>query len=103
MTRSELERFFLDFCEEYRLPKPTLNAFVCDLEVDALWSRQRLIVELDGYAFHRTRAAFERDHARDTALQQAGYRVLRVTDRRLGEEAEAIAAILREFLNSGER
>ena len=53
-----------------------MNALVEGLEVDALWPEQRLIVELDGYAFHRTRASFESDRARDATLQLAGYRVL---------------------------
>jgi very-short-patch-repair endonuclease len=38
-----------------------------------------LIVELDGYAYHRTRKSFERDRRRDAALLTAGYRTLRVT------------------------
>jgi very-short-patch-repair endonuclease len=59
----------------------------------------RLVVELDGYAFHRTRAAFERDRARDAALQLAGYRVLRLTARRLGEEPVAVADAVRTLLS----
>ena len=49
--------------------------------------RQRLVVELDSWEFHRHRAAFERDRARDAALQAAGYRTIRITHRRLHEEA----------------
>jgi hypothetical protein len=43
---------------------------VAGFTVDAVWPAQQLIVELDGYAFHGTRAAFERDRARDAELQQ---------------------------------
>jgi very-short-patch-repair endonuclease len=39
----------------------------------------QLVIEVDGYAFHSTRTAFERDRRRDTELLGAGYRVLRVT------------------------
>jgi very-short-patch-repair endonuclease len=63
-------------------------------EVDLLWPEQRLIVEVDGYAFHSTRAAFERDRARDAELIAAGYRVIRVTWRQLVEEPEATVALL---------
>jgi hypothetical protein len=47
-------------------------------EVDAVWPDRRLAVELDSREFHETRAAFERDRRRDTALQLAGYRILPV-------------------------
>lgn len=97
-TRSELERRFVDLCRDNGLPPPAVNAMVEGLEVDALWPVHRLAVELDGYEFHRTRAAFERDRARDTRLQLAGYRVLRVTHRMLAREAGAIAGNLRALL-----
>ncbi len=102
-TRSELERAFLDFCDEEWLPKPRVNQLICGLEVDMVWPTWRLVVELDGYAFHRTRAAFERDRARDVLLQGAGYRVLRFTDRRLRQEPEAIADTLRAFIRVDQR
>ena len=63
-------------------------------EVDFLWPEQRLIVEVDGFAFYSTRAAFERDRARDRALQAAGYVVLRITWRQLIDEPEAVVAEL---------
>jgi very-short-patch-repair endonuclease len=84
-----------------RTAAPTPSAFraaVFGFEVDAFWPGTRLVVELDGYAFHRTRGAFERDRARDTALQVAGYRVLRVTSRRLVEEPVAVADAIRSLL-----
>jgi very-short-patch-repair endonuclease len=51
-----------------------------------------VIVEVDGFAFHNTRAAFERDRASDRALQAAGYVVLRITWRQLVDEPEAVIA-----------
>ena len=99
-VRSELERRFLDVCEDAGLPPPAVNAMVEGLEVDAVWRGSRLVVELDGHAFHGTRAAFERDRERDATLQLAGYRVLRLTHRRLGDP-EAVAGMLRGLLPSG--
>jgi very-short-patch-repair endonuclease len=52
------------------------------------------VVEVDGFAYHAGRAAFERDRARDADLQAAGLRVMRVTWRQLVEEPEAVAARL---------
>jgi very-short-patch-repair endonuclease len=91
-TNSELERTFLALCRTKHLPPPALNTLIDGYEVDAVWPEHKLIVELDGYAYHRTRKAFERDRKRDAALLRAGYRTLRVTALRLEAEPEAILA-----------
>jgi hypothetical protein len=97
-TRSELEERFTDLCCEQGLPPPALNCVVAGHTVDALWPRERLIVELDGFAFHRSREAFERDRTRDADLQLAGHRVIRVTARRLSREPEAVVRSIRALL-----
>jgi very-short-patch-repair endonuclease len=98
-TRSELERLFLDLCRDKGLPAPAVNVWVEGFEVDALWADRRLVVELDGYAFHGDRSAFERDRLRDAELQLAGYRVLRVTYRRLRAEPVEVAEAVRSLLS----
>jgi hypothetical protein len=100
-TASPLEDRFAEFCEEQSLPMPTTNVLLLGYEVDALWARQRLVVEMDGFAFHRHRAAFERDRARDAELIAAGYRVVRLTHRRLHDYPEAVAGQLRRLLAAG--
>jgi REase_MTES_1575/Transcriptional regulator, AbiEi antitoxin len=85
-TRSELERTFLSRIEQAGLPRPIINATAAGLEVDFLWPEQRLIVELDGRAYHTNPRAFEQDRLRDATLLRAGYRVLRITYRRLQDE-----------------
>lgn len=98
ITRSPLEDEFAAFCRAQKLPPPIFNTTVLGFEVDALWSRQRVAVELDSWTFHRHRAAFERDRARDSALQAAGYRVLRITHRRLEHDPASISGELRHLL-----
>lgn len=61
-------------------------------EVDFLWRAERLVVEVDGYAFHSSRATFERDRRRDTDLQATGLRVTRVSWQQLTGEPEALLA-----------
>lgn len=100
ITRSPLEDDFAAFCRTNDLPTPAFNTTVLGFEIDALWPDQRLVVELDGFAFHRHRAAFERDRARDTALQVAGYRTIRITHRRLHSEAATVAKELRALLRT---
>jgi Protein of unknown function (DUF559) len=97
-TRSALEDRFAAFCRDRALPPPTANVTVLDREVDAYWPGPRLIVELDGFAYHGHRAAFERDRARDAALQAARYQVIRLTHRRLEREADIVAEELRKAL-----
>jgi very-short-patch-repair endonuclease len=54
------------------------------------------VVEVDGWAFHRTRRAFERDRERDAFLAAGGIRVLRFTHRQVtGEPALVAAALVR--------
>jgi Protein of unknown function (DUF559) len=89
-ARTELERRFLRLCVQAGLPEPAMNVTLCGFEVDALWPRARLVVELDSYGFHTHRQAFERDRARDAALQLAGYRVIRVTWRRIDRAPRAL-------------
>ena len=95
-TRSELEERFLRFLSQRRLPRPELNAPIAlrggFVEVDCLWRRARVIAELDGRAVHGTAAAFERDRARDRALNAAGWRVVRITWRQLSEVPRELAA-----------
>ena len=98
-AHSELERRFLVFCREGDLPQPSINAHVAGLEVDALWRDGRLVAELDGYAFHSTRGAFERARVRDARLQLAGYRVLRITHRMLEKDPEAVAGTICSLLD----
>jgi hypothetical protein len=97
-TRSALESRFLAFCQTNGLPAPATNVLVGGREVDALWPKQQLIVELDGFAYHGHRAAFERDRARDAAFLAAGYLILRLTHRRLVSDGPAVAAQLRHML-----
>jgi very-short-patch-repair endonuclease len=102
IARSELEERFLAFVQEVRLPAPRtnvpLNIAGHFIEADCVWRPQRLVVELDGHAAHRSVRAFERDRARDRALQAAGWQVVRVTWRQLQREREQLAADLGRLL-----
>ncbi len=97
-TRSEAEARFLSLVRKARLPEPATNVEVERMEVDFLWWQARLVVEVDGFAFHSTRSAFERDRRRDLLLSAAGYHVLRVTWRQLEREPEALLVSLTKAL-----
>jgi very-short-patch-repair endonuclease len=98
LTRSEAEARMLALVRAARLPPPEHNVRVGRYELDLLWRDERLVVEVDGYAFHRGRASFERDRARDAQLTAAGLRVMRITWRQLVDEPEAVIARLAQGL-----
>jgi very-short-patch-repair endonuclease len=98
-TRSALEDRFLELVTRNGLPRPEVNQRVAGYEVDMLWREARLIVELDGRRYHQTR--FEEDRERDTELVAAGYRVMRITWRRVVDSPAREAARLARMLRLG--
>ena len=104
VTRSQLEERFLALADRTGLSRPEINSNVEIagrlIECDCVWRAQRVVVELDGHAFHAPRNAFEADRARDRAFQAAGWRVVRVTWRQLHREAERVSGDIRELLRS---
>ena len=98
-TRSELEQAFVHLVADHHIaPPPLINAHVAGYEVDALWPAHRLVVELDGHGFHRTRAAMRRDNAKALALTSAGLHVVRLDWEQVTARAAATAATLRRVL-----
>ena len=95
LTDSELEELMLALCDEHRLPRARPRAWVAGLKVDFLFAASRLVVETDGYRYHRSRRAFERDRERDAILARAGYRTLRFTHRQLTREPTMVADTIR--------
>jgi hypothetical protein len=99
ITRSNLEVLFLALCRDHGIPAPAVNSLVEGYEADFSWRAQSLVVETDGHGDHGTRAAFERDRARDAELAVAGYRVLRFTDRQVKRAPDEVAATVRALLS----
>lgn len=101
ITRSEAEERFLALVRAAELPPPEVNVRVNDHEVDFLWRDEGLVVEIDGFRFHSSREAFERDRRRDARLQAAGVRVMRVTWRQAADDTYATLARLVQALAAG--
>jgi very-short-patch-repair endonuclease len=97
-TRSELEQLFLDLCTRHRLPAPEVNVEVDGLTVDFLWREPRLVVETDGYRYHRGRAIFEEDRRRDLHLRTAGFQVVRLSHDQVMNEPRLVATTLRPLI-----
>lgn len=98
LTRSWLEERFLDLVLDAGLPRPRLNAPAAGFEVDALWTDARVVVELDGWADHRERAAAARDRDKTNRLQVAGYVVLRFLHGDVVGRPDEVVAAIRDAL-----
>jgi very-short-patch-repair endonuclease len=93
-TRQGAERRLHSLILKAQLPRPTFNATIEGHAADVLWTEHKLVVEVDGYASHARRRAFEHDRRLDQQRTAAGYRTIRITWRQLVEEPEAIVARL---------
>lgn len=98
LTLSELEDRFLVLLDAHELPRPLTNHPVAGFKLDAAWPRERLAAELDGWAYHRDRAAFQNDRARDARLAVAGWHVVRFTHADVTHRPAYVADTLRELL-----
>jgi very-short-patch-repair endonuclease len=93
ITRSQAEERFLELVGAAELPQPEVNVQLNGYEVDFLWREQKVVVEVDGYTYHATRSAFERDRTKDASLLAAGIQVMRITW--LQMEREGLAVVVR--------
>jgi very-short-patch-repair endonuclease len=100
-TRSAAEELFLSLVRGAGLPQPLTNVRRQGYEIDFLWPAEGVAVEVDGFAFHRTRRRVDGDHRKDAILGAAGIRVTRVTWGQLHDEALAVIARLAVSLSPG--
>jgi very-short-patch-repair endonuclease len=90
-TRSELEERFLALCDAHGIRRPRTNERVHGIEVDFHWPEKDLVVEVDGYAWHRSPTTLAIDHERDVNLVLAGKRVLRFSFEQVIERPAYVA------------
>jgi very-short-patch-repair endonuclease len=102
ITRNDFEEAFVGLVDRYGLRRPRMNAPLAIrgrfFEIDALWERERVAVELDSREIHGTRKKFESDRLRDRILIAEGWRTMRITWRQLHDEPGEIAEDLRSAL-----
>ena len=96
-TRSDLEDAFMDLVRKHGLPVPLINVHVGGHRVDAFFPDHRLVVELDGWASHKTREAFVNDRRQDSeVLWRTGIPTVRIPydDTVRGEGVERLRGLL---------
>ena len=104
-TQSELERQALALFRRFGLPTPKCQYCVLEGDrslgtVDFAWPRAKVIVEAEGFQFHSGREAWESDIARYNALVLRGWRVVRLTQADLLDEAATVAKALANCLGA---
>ncbi len=97
-TRSKAERALRTNLTAADLPQPQSNVPLHGHTADFLWAEHKLILEVDGYATHGNRLAFEADRRRDQVHIAAGYTVIRVTWHQLVNEPYAVIARIAQAL-----
>lgn len=73
------------------------NARLGPWELDFLWRREKLVVEVDGFT-HLSRERQELDRRKEESLAARGYRLLRFQNREVRAHPEACARKIQEAL-----
>ena len=94
-VRSVLELRFLRMCAAHGIPRPQVNVRIDAWTPDFFWPDRRLVVETDGYEFHRTAAARRRDARKAEAMRELGLTVVRLTWSDVVERPEVTAKRIR--------
>ena len=97
-TESPFEDAFKAFVKKYGLPTPVYNHPYNGRRLDAFWPEYGVIVELDGWDFHRQRDAFEDDRERDADHLDHDLATVRITQRRFENQPTIEAARLKRML-----
>jgi very-short-patch-repair endonuclease len=102
VTDSQAEEMFFALMRDAQLPEPEVHAPIHGYTVDFLWRAQRLVVEVDGYKYHSSRVAVERDSKKSAKLTAAGLHVMRVTWRQMTDEPYAVIVRVAQALARAE-
>ena len=100
---SDLETRFARLIRRFSLPELTLQHEVwhagrCIGRVDAAYPHVQLAIEVDGYEFHSSPEAFQRDRTRQNRLVALGWTVLRFTWQDVVRNPMLVANTIRDAL-----
>ena len=94
LTDSGLERKFLELSRVVGLPRPETQAWVNGYRVDFYWADLGLVVETDGWRYHRTPGEQAADQRRDHAHTRDGLTTLRFAESQIRYEPHGVKATL---------
>lgn len=94
LTDTGLERKFLGLVGAAGLPQPEAQAWVNGYRVDFYWPDIGLVVEADGWRYHRTAGEQATDHRRDQTHAKDGLTTLRFAESQIRFESRRVTATL---------
>jgi hypothetical protein len=94
LSDDELERLFRPLAMSAGLPVPLTKHMVNEFEVDFFWPDLGLVVETDGWRYHRTPSAQTRDALRFQAHTAAGLTPLRFSHYQVKYEPRHVQTVL---------
>jgi very-short-patch-repair endonuclease len=95
------ETWLRDLIIRRGLPMPEFNVrpFLDSLtEVDAFWRHVPLIIEFDGFTFHKTRSKHDKDRRRDRRAWRRHVPVIRITDDDFENDLPALEDDITQFV-----
>ena len=90
-TRSPAEAEALLVMAEHGISLPLVNHYVNGVEADFHWPAARVILEIDGWEWHKERARFEEDRRRELVHAAAGWQVVRASAGQVFATPELVA------------
>ena len=97
-TDSPFEDDFRAFVATYGLPSPEFQFPLNGRRLDVFFPEYGVIVEVDGWDFHKDQDAFEDDRERDADHLDHGYVTIRITKKRFESQPDYEAARLKRIL-----
>jgi len=94
LDRDTFEQLFLRLARAVGLPPPQTQVWLNDYRVDFYWPDLGLVVETDGFRYHRTPAKQAADNRRDQAHIAAGLMALRFSHWQVRHEPAYVRKIL---------
>jgi hypothetical protein len=94
LSDRELEVLFRPIAASAGLPVPETKVHVNGFEVDFFWPELGLVVETDGFRYHRTAATQSRDALRDQTHTAAGLTTLRFSHHQVKYEPDRVRRVL---------
>lgn len=103
LTDDELEVLFRPIAAAAGLPVPQTKQIVNRFEVDFFWPDLGLVVETDGWRYHRTPAAQTRDALRDQVHTASGLTPIRFSHHQVKYEADHVYEVLKRTIANLQR